>query len=304
MAITIPKVVNDLRANTTVKPRTTTNTATGSKTIETSQKPVTLKGPNANPVTAKAKEETPTPTTTDPGGFNGGTTEGRPTADSTDPYILAAQQGNQAYYDAYMSRLEALKAQAQTQYTSANSSYDRSAKNTYGNYLEALKNQKASASNNGMTGGAVERMRVDSSNNYNKGYAASEAGRAKTLAGIQSNYDASSSEAYVDYKNQTTQNLYNARVASQEAAERKAADEAARKLEKEKLAEEKRQYEESRKFQEREAEKTHFANTVTQYNSRKSVEKAIKKLKKSDPLYSYKLDLLNVQLSKFKKKKK
>jgi hypothetical protein len=241
----------------------------------------------------------------EPGTLNPGSTVSRPEVTSTDPYIRAGQQAVQGYYDAYAARRQGLIDAANARFNEANTSYNASAKRTYGNYLEAQKASRSRASDNGMTGGAIERMNVDSANNYNRGYAANEAGRMKTLSGIQTQYDSDAINALVDYQNTATNTMANAWQAYQQAADQKAADEANRKLQQDQFNAQQKMQQKQFDYQKNQDKLNRYAETVGQYNSRKKVNKAISKMKKSDdPNKKEKLQILRAQAAKFKNKKK
>ena len=242
---------------------------------------------------------------TSAGQFNEGATVTRPEVTSSDPYIKTGEEATQGYYDAYMARRQGLIDAAKEQYNSTNTAYDTSAKNTYGNYLEALKKAKTTASDFGMTGGAVERMKVDSANNYNRGYSANEAGRLKALAGIQTQYNADANNALVDYYNNANNTMTSARMAYQQYADQKAADDAARQLEQDKLAQEKA-LESARLAYEKETNTLNtYISTVGRFDTTSKCNKEIKRLKNSnDPLKSQKIQAVKAQLAVVKALKK
>lgn len=239
------------------------------------------------------------------GGFNPGATIVRPTVTATDPYNKAAQEAVQGYYDAYLARRQGLIDAAQSQFDTTKTAYDASARRTYGNYLEALRAGRAKASDNGMTGGAIERMNVDSANNYNRGYAANESGRTKTLGNIQTQYNADANSALVDYYNNQTNTIAAGKQAYQQAADQKATDALNRKLQQEQFKAQQKMETEKFNYQKNQDKLNRYAETVAQYNSKKEVNKAIKKLEKSnDKNKAEKLQILRAQAAKFKGKKK
>ena len=132
-------------------------------------------------------------------------------------YQKTADEANAAYRTAYETKVKGLQEAANANRETANNRYDTGARNAYGNYLEAQKNARETAANTGMTGGAVEKMAVNSANNYQKSYSANEAGRQKALADIQADYNEKQSSAQVDYQNTVAANNLAAQTQAQQS---------------------------------------------------------------------------------------
>lgn len=195
---------------------------------------------------------------------------------SSNPYTANAQNYQNEQYKAYNAQYNQLKQNRDYQQGQVNSAYNAAAQNAYSAYMNARKNQNEIASNNGMTGGAVERMDVQNRTQFNKNTATNEAGRAKGLTDAENEFSNNANSALLAYQtavNDKNYEMKNARIAAEEQA--------------------------------RQQSLSIFAETVGRYDTTKKCNAAIEKLKNSkDPDKNYKIWILQNQKAAVKAMKK
>ena len=169
-------------------------------------------------------------------------------------------------YKGYQSQYSQLQNTLNNANSSTNTTYNSSANNAYQAYMQAKKSQKDMASNYGMTGGAVEGLKVRNVGNYNTNMANNESGRNQSLQNNQNTFDINAASALQSYNNSVSQAQYEAQ---QNDLERKDAQAA--------------------------ANYNAWVSSIGRYTTKKACDKAIKALDKNDPYFSQKKMQLQAQ---------
>ena len=198
---------------------------------------------------------------------------------SATPYLdIAAAYEQQARQQ--LAQQEAAMAQqlAQSQ-NASNRDYGSAAAGNYINYMKqrnALPEQLAAQ---GIRGGASETAMVNMGNNYALTRGNTEASRIAALGQLQSTYDTN----VANLRQQTAENIANNNLAMQQAQAQYEDTLAQRAVEEARYQQEQKwkqlEYKDSKQAKVLEQ----YAATISRYTSTDSIDKAIKKLKKSKP---------------------
>lgn len=175
-------------------------------------------------------------------------------------------------YKGYQSQYSQLQNTLNNANSSTNATYNSSANNAYQAYMQAKKSQKDMASNYGMTGGAVEGLKVRNIGNYNTNMTNNESGRNQALQNNRNTFDTNVASALQSYNNSISQAQYEAQ---QNDLERKDAQNA--------------------------ANYNAWVSSIGRYNTKSKCDAAIKALDKNDPYFSQKKMQLQAQKATCKK---
>lgn len=168
-----------------------------------------------------------------------------------------------------------LANQLATSKQGAAANFDSNAAQAYINYAKQQNELPEKLAQQGVNGGASESAMVRMQNQYAQNQSANNAARSAAMAQLQNTYDT---------------NLANMRNETQEAI-------LANNLA---MAQQQAQYTDTQ--QQRVLEQ--YSATLDRFTSTKSVDKAIKKLKKTDPNYTAKKQLLQLRKAQIKEAKK
>lgn len=181
-------------------------------------------------------------------------------------YINNANKTVDALYGAYNTQYQSLRDTRDRATTMADTAYKGVARNAYNAYMQGVRNRRNIASNNGMTGGALEQMNVQAERNYNRNLATGDANRTAAIGNANQAFNTESANALANYQQNVANTYDEARRAALEAANARA-----------------------------DYNLNYFQDTIARYDTVGKVNKAIKALKKSDRFYQQKKWMLEAQ---------